>query len=138
MRSGPRSGCGWWRCCLERQGGRKSPVRKQLGDLFGLGLETVDAGAEVDDEDTVGGNVRGGLPVVVGMDQGRGTAIRGFGAMMGILVKDGLHAHGRSALLLVGGLGGGIDHANDATVVGLALVFGEVEHALFMGSRRTE
>jgi hypothetical protein len=47
--------------------------------------------------------------------------------------SDGLHAHGCPAPFLVGRRGGRIDLANDATVVGLALGFGEVEQA---GQRR--
>jgi len=66
---------------------------------------------------------------VVSVDQRCGAAVGRFGPVMGILVEDGLHAHGRSALLLVGSLGCGVDLANDATVVGLALVFSHVEEA---------
>ena len=45
------------------------------------------------------------------------------------LVGDGLHAHGRSALLLAGSLGSVVDFANDTAAMGLALVFSHVEEA---------
>jgi hypothetical protein len=65
----PRSGCSRWRHCFVRQGQWEGPVGEQLGNWSGHGVEAVDAGSEVDDEDAVGSQVLVALFVVVGMDQ---------------------------------------------------------------------
>ena len=108
---------------------REGPVREQLGDLLGHGQHAIDAGAEVDDEDAVGVEVLVALLVVVGVDERGRAAVGGLGAVMRILGEDLLDAEGRAPFLLVGGVGGVVDLADDAAAMGLALVLGHVADA---------
>jgi len=65
--------------------------------------------------------------IVGGVDEGCGAAVGGGGLAVRVLGEDSFDGHGRAPLLFVVGLGLGLDLANDAAVVGLALVFGHVE-----------
>ena len=114
---------------FEGQGWRKGPVREEVGDLLGVGEEALDASSEVDDELSVRSEEIVPFFVVAGVDQWGRAAIWGGWAMVGILGKDLFDAEGCAAYFLICGEGGVVDLADDAPVVGLALVVGHVEQA---------
>ena len=93
-----------------------------VAQALGASAESVDKGA------VLGAEVEFSL-LVRGVDEWRGAAVGGGGTAVPVLGQDGGDAHGLSAFGLVFGLGRGLDLLDDAAVLGLALVFREVQQA---------